>query len=198
MNAEDNVAAAVTVLANRYLEVLDTRHVFGKLLDAVARATNGTAVAESDYEAWGRAFVTNNKHLLPALTRALKADDYPTYTSVSFRFAIESVPTEIEAAARRRAEYDNAVVDGLRELGLRVTKLITSPEILIFRSVWIGRDGGVLEVHEYDGLPVYVIARDDDAATPTRASHRMARIAALDDTRLDAERVLAAARRVWT
>lgn len=174
-------------------DILDTGIVFGPLIDAVMAVSRGQNVAGPDARTWARRFIAENAARIDEIAPLLEGKSGPAAHELAHRFRVRPLPMRVTRHAERRAAYDTTVIDGLGKFGLAVDDVL-HPKDRTFTSVWTGRDGGRLEVQEYKGLPLRVIAIDSDKDD---AKATGLTIRAVNDAVRDAEAVVAAAKELW-
>lgn len=201
MNVETNLNAVIMAFGLRRPNILDVEGVFGRLIDAVADLTRRAPACPdgSEVEEWAARFLEHNRAALDLFAAAFISNDYGTYSQVASELIVDPLPAGIITAAARRETYDLAVVRGLESLGLQLVEMDPRPDQLLFYSVWAGHDGGRLEVHEYDGLPVHIVTIEPgDAAGNEIVVRRLIHVAPINDPEADAAVVVSAATALWT
>lgn len=184
--------AVTQALGHQREEILDAEITFAELIDAVIGVTTGTPVEGAEARDWAVRFVAENQSWMQQLT--LDSDNREAVHRLSYQFTLPPIPARIERRAQRRASYDAAVIEGLGTLGLEVTEIDYLRQQL-FISTWTGRDGGRVDIHEHDSLPVRVVNFDFENRKLKRLF--IHGIEADDDPMRDAESVIAAVKRLW-
>lgn len=190
MDPTTNMNAAIYGFVTQYTQVYDTEGVFHTLIDAVIEAGRGPH-RDDPASHWARSFLADNQARLevfakshpgewpgrerhwvvgtPEATRAWLSWEYRIASS----FELPPLPDPVAAEAEERAIYDETVETGLADLGLRLRELRPGPGPHGFSSVWLGIDGGRMEIRERLGLPVQIHVHDEPSVSGESRSERL-------------------------